>query len=131
MARNRQPSTEQPIHTHKPAFFLELPLQVTSSQAKRLRAHLEAARQLYNALLSEGQQRLRHMRADPGGPAARAIPRSQKLDRQRAFAALRAQYGISLVRAARGGQNLELRAGPATTWMPCWPRRWPRVPIAR
>src|ERR1051326_3734188 len=27
--------------------------------------------------------------------SARAIPRSQKLDRQRAFAALRAQYGFS------------------------------------
>jgi len=95
MARNRQPSTEQPIHARKPTFLLERPLQVTSSQAKRLRAHLEAARQLYNALLSEGQQRLRHMRADSAWQAARAIPRSQKLDRQRAFAALRAQYGFS------------------------------------
>jgi hypothetical protein len=35
------------------------------------------------------------MRADPGGPAARAIPRTQKLERQRAFAALRAQYRFS------------------------------------
>jgi hypothetical protein len=35
------------------------------------------------------------MRADPGGPAARAIPRSQKLERQHAFAALRQQHGFS------------------------------------
>src|SRR5690348_7109723 len=55
MARKRQPSTEQQPHARKPTptFLLELPLQVTSDQAKRLRAHLEAARQLYNAILSE------------------------------------------------------------------------------
>src|SRR5579862_8615655 len=35
------------------------------------------------------------MRADPAWQAARAIPRSQKLERQRAFAALRAQHGFS------------------------------------
>src|ERR1043166_6910605 len=86
MARTRKPT---------PTFHLELPLQVTSSQAKRLRTRLEAARQFYNAVLSEGLRRLRRMRADPAWQAARAIPRSQKLDRQRAFAALRAQHEFS------------------------------------
>ena len=97
MPRKRQTSAKQQTSARKPTltFLLELPLRVTSGQAKRLLAHLEAARQLYNALLSEGQRRLRRMRADPGGPAARAIPRSQKPERQRAFAALRAQYGFS------------------------------------
>src|SRR5215831_13767132 len=97
MARKRQHSTEQQPHERKPTptFLLKLPLQVTSSQAKRLRAHLEAARQFYNALLSEGQRRLRRMRADPAWQTARAIPRSQKLERQRAFAALRAQHEFS------------------------------------
>ena len=54
MARKRQPGTEQHPHARKqtPTLLLELPLQVTSDQAKRLRAHLEAARQLYNAVLS-------------------------------------------------------------------------------
>ena len=45
------------------------------------------------------------MRADPAWQAARAIPRSQKQERQRAFAALRAQYGVSeyaLHEAAKG-----------------------------
>jgi hypothetical protein len=42
-----------------PTFLLELPLQVNESQAARLRAHLEAGRQFYNAVLSEGQKRLR------------------------------------------------------------------------
>ena len=35
------------------------------------------------------------MRADPAWQAARAIPRTQKLERQRAFGALRQQYGFS------------------------------------
>src|SRR5262249_45291920 len=107
MARKRQPSTEQQPHARKPTptFHLELPLQVTSDQAKRLRAHLEAARQFYNAVLSEGQQRLRRMRADPAWQKARAIPRTQMQERQRAFAALRAQHGFSeyaLHEAAKG-----------------------------
>src|SRR5262245_38423863 len=63
MARKRH---AQQTHVRKPTptFLLELPLQVTSSQAKRLRAHLGAARQLYHAVLSQGQRRLRRMRAD-------------------------------------------------------------------
>src|ERR1700757_3832632 len=97
MARKRQPSTEQQPQARKPppTFLLELPLQVTPGQAKRLRAHLEAARQYYHAILSEGQRRLRRMRADPAWQTARAIPRSQQLERQRAFAALRQQHGFS------------------------------------
>ena len=97
--RKKQKSspTDQTAEANKktPTFLLELPLRVTAGQAKRLRAHLEAARQFYNAVLSEGQRRLVRMRADPAWQAARAIPRIQKLERQRAFAALRAQHGLS------------------------------------
>ena len=87
MPRKRHTSAEQNTDARKPTptFLLELPLQVTPGQAKRLRAHLEAARQLYNAILSEGQRRLRHMRADPGGPEARSIPRTHKQERASAF----------------------------------------------
>ncbi len=46
-------------------------------------------------MLSEGQKRLRQMRADPAWQAARAIPRSQKQERRAAFSALREQYGFS------------------------------------
>jgi hypothetical protein len=97
--RKKQKSspTDQTAEANKktPTFLLELPLRVTAGQAKRLRAHLEAARQFYNAVLSEGQRRLVRMRADPAWQAARAIPRIQKLERQRAFAALRTQYRFS------------------------------------
>ena len=94
------PGTKSPKEAREPkkqtpTFLLELPLVVGPAQAKRLRAHLEAGRQLYNALLSEGQRRLRQMRADPAWQAARAIPHSRKQERQAAFSALREQYGFS------------------------------------
>src|SRR5215467_2050459 len=78
-----------------PTFLLELPLRVSPGQARRLCAHLEAARQVYNAILSEGQRRLRRMRAAPAWQAARAIPRTQKQERAQAFGTLRRQYGFS------------------------------------
>ena len=84
----------QPPARHTPTFLLELPLQVNAGQAKRLRAHLEAGRQFYNAVLSEGQRRLRRMRADPAWQAARPslAPRSRSGRRLRA---LRERYGFS------------------------------------
>src|SRR5439155_14023530 len=72
-----------------------LPLIVSQAQAKRLRAHFEAARCLYNALLSEAFRRLCHMRSDPAWQAATAIPRLQKRERQAAFSRLRQDYGFS------------------------------------
>src|SRR5712692_3436555 len=99
----RQMNALRTQHTHRqneprkqtPTFLLELPLVVTQGQARRLHGHLEVGRHLYNALLSEGQQRLRQMRADPAWAAARAIPRSHKQERAAAFRTLRAQYGFS------------------------------------
>jgi hypothetical protein len=48
-----------------PTYLLELPLVVHAGQAARIRGHLEAGRQCYKAVLSEGQSRLRRIRADP------------------------------------------------------------------
>ena len=42
-----------------PTFLLEKPLSVDPGQARHLRAHFEAARCLYNALLGEALIRLR------------------------------------------------------------------------
>src|SRR5712691_7696100 len=97
MSKKSQAPTEQGKETKKrtPTFLLELPLQVNESQAARLRAHLEAGRQFYNAVLSEGQKRLRRMRADPAWQEARAIPRAQKQERRAAFSALRERYRFS------------------------------------
>jgi hypothetical protein len=95
--RRKQTPDKQTTEKRKrtPTFLLEVPLYVTASQAKRLRAHLEAARQLYNAILSEGQRRMCRMRADPAWQAARAIPRTSAQERKAAFGALRGQYGFS------------------------------------
>jgi hypothetical protein len=100
MARKRtkhiNPRQEAGKQSHRtPTFLLELPLFVYEGQAMRLRAHLEAGRAFYNAMLSEGQKRLRRMRADPAWQTARAIPLSQKQERQAAFAALRKLHGFS------------------------------------
>src|SRR5713226_189036 len=94
MVRKRTTESKQPKQK-TPTFLLELPLQVEAGQAKRLRAHLEAARQFYNAVLSAGQTRLRRMQADPAWQAARALPRTRPKARQVAFSALRTQYGFS------------------------------------
>jgi hypothetical protein len=78
-----------------PTFLLELPLSVDAGQAKCLRAHFEAARCLYNALLGEAMKRLRAMRADPAWQRARAIPQVQKEERKAAFSQLRQASGFS------------------------------------
>jgi hypothetical protein len=78
-----------------PTFLVELPLRVDAGQAKRLHAHFEAARCLYNALLGEAMKRLRVMRADPLWQEAHAIPHVQKQERKEAFAQLRQAYGFS------------------------------------
>ena len=88
-----------------PTFLLELPLVVEAGQAARLRAHLEAGRQFYNAVLSAGQRRLRQMRADPAWQAARAIPRTHTQERRTAFSALRERYGFSEYACARAGER--------------------------
>src|SRR5947209_7419435 len=78
-----------------PSWVLELPLALRTDQAKRLQAHLEAARCLYNALLGEAKKRLNRMRSDPAWQEARAIPRTRKQERSAAFLRLRKQYGFA------------------------------------
>lgn len=76
-----------------PTFLLGLPLQVSSQQAKHLRAHFEAARCLYNAVLGEAMKRLRLMRADPRWQEARQA--TVKRERNALFSQLRQEYGFS------------------------------------
>ena len=93
--KNNNEKSELEPRRKTPTFLLELPLQVDTYQAKRIRGHLEAGRAFYNAVLSEGQRRLHQMRADPAWQAARAIPRTHKQERTAAFSALRERYGFS------------------------------------
>jgi len=94
----KKPKSEQPEKEPRrktPTLLLELPMVVNEGQAKRIRAHLEAGRALYNAVLAFGQRRLRQMRADKDWQTARAIPRTHKAERRVAFSALRQRYGFS------------------------------------
>src|SRR6266436_6124956 len=95
MGSKKQPQQSTPPKQKTPTFLLELPLVADAGQAARLRSHLEAGRQFYNAVLSAGQRRLRRMQADPAWQAARAIPRARKQERKAAFSALRERYGFS------------------------------------
>jgi hypothetical protein len=51
-----------------PTFLIEVPLKLDGSTEKPLRAHLEAARCLSNALLGAANRRMRAMRTAPGSP---------------------------------------------------------------
>src|SRR5258708_29276448 len=95
MVSKKHPQQSTLPKTKTPTFLLDLPLAVEAGEAARLRGHLEAGRQFYNAVLSAGQCRLRQMRADPAWQAARAIPRTHKQERRATFAALRERYGFS------------------------------------
>jgi hypothetical protein len=93
--RKKDASSEQDSRRKTPTFLLELPLVLDAGQAKRVRAHLEIGRLFYNAVLSQGWQRLKRMRADPAWQVARALPRTRKTERAAAFSALRERYGFS------------------------------------
>src|SRR5258706_9685040 len=90
----KQPKENKQRSQKAPTFLLELPLVMNAGQAKRIRGHLEAGRQFYNAVLSEGQRRLRRMQADPAWQEARAIPRNHTQERRAAFSALRERHGF-------------------------------------
>jgi hypothetical protein len=91
----KQPKEQKQRSQKTPTFLLELPLVVNTGQAKRIRGHLEAGRQFYNAVLSQGQRRLRCMQADPAWQEARTIPRAHKQERRAAFSALRERHSFS------------------------------------
>jgi hypothetical protein len=99
---------EKEASKRTPTFLLELPLQVSVGQAARLRAHLEAGRQFYNAVFSEGLKRLRRMRADPAWQVASATPRGHSHERNAAFIRLREQYGFSEYALQQSGKALRV-----------------------
>src|SRR5258708_29104388 len=94
MGSKKQSQQSSPPKEKTPTFLLELPLVADAGQAAHLGGHLEVGRQFYNAMLSAGQQRLRRMKADPAWQAARAIPRTHKLERRAALAAPRGPYAF-------------------------------------
>src|SRR5258708_22027673 len=94
MGSKKQSQQSSPPKEKTPTFLLELPLVADAGQAAHLGGHLEVGRQFYNAMLSAGQQRLRRMKADPAWQAARAIPRTHKLERRAGLAAPPGRPGL-------------------------------------
>jgi hypothetical protein len=92
-----------------PSFLIELPLQIDWSGEKQLRAHLETARCLYNALLGEANKRLRLMRNDPAWQAARIIPHGKtrlRWKESRRYQATRRQHANTERRIAAHRKSL-------------------------
>jgi hypothetical protein len=123
MSKKKNEEAEKEPRRKTPTFLLELPLRVDACQAKRIRGHLEAGRAFYNAVLSEGQRRLRQMRADPaqaGRPAPSPGPTSRS--------------GRPPFRPC--GSVTAFPSTPFTTWRKCcastgWPSTWTRCWLRR
>jgi putative transposase len=77
------------------SFVTEIPLVTSSSDLAVLAARLEAGRQLYNAVLSEGKTRLQLLRDSELYQEAKSIPKSEKKARNEAFSKARIAYRFS------------------------------------
>ena len=82
-----------------PSFVLELALQVTPGDERRLeRGVFEAAKRLSNTVLQSGLEILQAIRSDPAWEAARKMPRAtsqQRKARGQAFTDVRRAHGFS------------------------------------
>jgi transposase len=78
-----------------PSFITEIPLVTTSKDLAVLAARIEAGRQLYNAVLSEGKIRLELVRDSEQYQIAKAIAKSDKKARSKAFQLCRKAYRFS------------------------------------
>lgn len=88
-------SEEKKRRKGTPTFQVEPPVEVAQGQARTLQVHFDVGRQLNNAILSLGQQRLKRMRADPTCQQVKTIPRTHKAERSAASVALHKQHGFS------------------------------------
>lgn len=78
-----------------PSFIVELPLDVTAGDERRLLGVFEAGKRLLNTVLQDGLRQLDAMRIDPRWAEARAMPKAsaaQRKARQALFAAVRADF---------------------------------------
>jgi putative transposase len=77
------------------SFVTEIPLITTSKDLSVLAARLEAGRQLYNAVLSEGKNRLQLVRNSELYQQARLINKNDKKAKSTAFQSCREAYRFS------------------------------------
>lgn len=82
----------------KLTYVVELSLDTTPHDERRLAGVFDAAKRLYNTVLQQGLDILDAVRADSGWAAARKLPRAtkeQKVARGEAFAAVRSKHGFT------------------------------------
>ena len=84
------------------SFVATFPVQVTPVMARELETRLDAARNVYNAVLGESLRRLTQMRESVEWHAARGLPKggpksTERKARARAFYAARTRFGFSYV----------------------------------
>lgn len=95
----------------KPTYVVEVPLDTTPHDERRLAGVFEAAKRLYNAVLQSGLDILDSLRNDPQWEAARRLPNKTKeaaAARGAAFSAVRTKHGFteySLQRVATSHKN--------------------------
>ena len=77
------------------SFITEIPLIVDSKQESELASRFQAARQLYNACLSEAMSRMELVRKSEVYGTAKKLPREQKKQRSTMFSEARALYRYS------------------------------------
>lgn len=90
-----------------PSFVITLPLVTKGRDVAVMNKRFEAAKRLYNALLSEGLQRLKAMRCDPQWTELRG-EKNQK-EKRAGYKALREQYGFSEYALSAFGTSLKNR----------------------
>ena len=82
-----------------PSFILELGLETNAHESAELNKRFEAARQLYNACLSEAKQRLDLLRQSKAFQEARGMPKTKNgksnKERTEAFKTLNARFSFS------------------------------------
>ena len=82
----------------KPTYVVEIPLDTTPHDVRRLAGVFEAAKRLHNAVLQSGLDTLDALRSDPAWAAARELPRKTKEQvaaRGAEFTAVRLKHGFT------------------------------------
>lgn len=109
-----------PSKKSTPSYVVELALDTTPRDERRLTGLMEAAKRLYNVVLQDGLDVVAALRADPAWEAARKLPRASEENRKarrEAFAAVRAAHGFSefafhaLMKRHRNASGLGERVG--------------------
>lgn len=112
------------MRSKTPSFVCEFEVVAASKDRRVLRSRMEAARQLFNAVLGEALFRISRMRQDPGFEVAKALPRGktgEKATPQEKAQAKARQEAFAVLRVRHGFREFDLHAHPSLA-PSCWIR---------